>query len=93
MFSLLTDYHTQLMCLATAKYFVSTNTTLVKQTCLLNHGRLPSLVVTPPLLYALVPSAALAEPKTNKQIVTENLGLLPEGHAPFARTPLLSKRP
>ena len=40
MFSLLTDYHTQLMCLATAKYsFASTNTTLVKQTCLLNHGR------------------------------------------------------
>mgnify|MGYP007107758316 CR=1 FL=1 len=53
MFSLLTDYHTQLMCLATAKYsFASTNTTLVKQTCLLNHGRLPSRVVTPSMLYA-----------------------------------------
>ena len=34
-----------------------------KQTCLLNHGRLPLRVVTLPLLYALGPSAALAELK------------------------------
>ena len=42
---------------------VSLNKQTNKLTCLLNHGRLPLRVVTLPMLYALGPSAALAELK------------------------------